>query len=97
MSKIFSEALEGLTILSPEERQQVVSQVLSLLDEQHIRDEDKGRLLQNIIDDRKDALLKEHIRRLVIEFLLQRNQISIDKTIINRILNEAIREQKKRP
>lgn len=87
--------MDGLMILTLEERKQIVSEVLLFLGENNIRNEEKERSLQDTIDG-LDNVLQKRIKRIIIEFLLTRNDPIVEKDNINEILKEVIKENNKR-
>ncbi len=73
---------------TPEKRKDLISQVLALLDEHNGQPDARERILHEIIEGKKDDLLVEYIRQLIIEFLLT-NRNRLDNEAINSILQQA--------
>ena len=65
------------------------------MDEAHIKPRDRAKVLQEIIDGKRNDLLGDHIKTLVMDFLLQTGQNIIDNAAINNVLKDAITTQKR--
>ena len=87
--------MKELRILTLEERKQIVSEILLFLDQWNITNEAKERSLQDTIDG-VDTELQTRMRRIVIKFLLARNNPMVDTYEVNDVLKEAIKENNTR-